>query len=73
MRTYEYPLGTTFRASTHEHAAARAFGGKPGDYIVTLHSRPATRPRESAITWIEVAVSAGDHHFEFVDDIPIID
>lgn len=38
MRTYEYPLGVTFRASTPEHAAARAFGGKPSDYLATIHT-----------------------------------
>lgn len=41
MDTYEYPLGVTFRASTPEHAAARVFGGKPGDYLVTMHSTEA--------------------------------
>ena len=54
MRTYEYPLGTTFRASTPEHAAARAFGGKPGDYIAVEKSRV----RDDGVdTWIEVCSS----------------
>lgn len=54
MRTYEYPLGTTFRASTPEHAAARAFGGKPSDYIAVEKSRE----RDGEVdTWIEVCSS----------------
>lgn len=54
MRTYEYPLGTTFRASTPEHAAARAFGGKPSDYIAVVKSRPLP---EGEDTWVEVCSS----------------
>lgn len=54
MRTYEYPLGVTFKAATHEHAAARAFGGKPSDYIAVEKSRPENPVDD---TWIEVCSS----------------
>lgn len=66
MRTYEYPLGHTFRASTPEHAAARAFGGKPADYIATRQKREGFMG-QATYRWVEVSRVADG---EWVGDIP---
>lgn len=71
MDTYEYPLGVQFRASTPEHAAARAFGGKPADYLAV--PRESGNARFSARwnpTYVEVTSADGT---EWIGDIPIVD
>lgn len=70
METYECPLGVRFKASTPEHAAARAFGGKPGDYLVTRHGLPQkARQTGSWVAWLQVTTADGT---EWVGDIPIV-
>lgn len=68
MDTYEYPLGVTFKASTPEHAAARVFGGKPKDYLATIHY-PSWDPNGFA-RYVEVTSADGT---EWIGDIPIRD
>ncbi|UPU15934.1 hypothetical protein [Stenotrophomonas virus Jojan60] len=71
MDTYEYPLGVTFKASSPEHAAARLFGGKPADYLVTIRRNNATSIIPGPdFRWAEVTSADGD---TFYGDIPIID
>lgn len=65
MRTYEMPLGVTFRASTPEHAAARVFGGKPGDYLAGPIQSSDWTP---GTDWVSVT-RPGDP--EFFVDIPV--
>lgn len=67
MDTYEYPLGVKWRATTPEHAAARAFGGKRADYLATVHAAEGFQGQATR-RWVEVTlVSDGS----FVGDIPI--
>ena len=66
MDTYEYPLGVTFKASTPEHAAARVFGGKPKDYLATIHNPR----RDLRYRYVEVTSADGT---EWFGDIPIRD
>ena len=61
MELYEYPLGITFRASTPEHAAARALGGRPSDYLSTVREYSTGR-------WAEVTTLEG----QWVEDIPLV-
>lgn len=65
--TYEYPLGVTFKASTPEHAAARAFGGKPSDYLATR--RLAGEGFRGAPTYYYVEVTRV-RDGSFMGDIP---
>lgn len=72
MDTYEYPLGVQFKASTPEHAAAHAFGGKPTDYLATVQE--ARYPMVVAWKnlypkWVEVTSADGS---EFIGDIPVV-
>lgn len=62
MQTYEYPLGTTFRASTPEHAAVRVLGGKPEDYVTFM-------PKGSLGRYIEVCNA---HTGQWLVDIPVV-
>ena len=67
MDTYEYPLGVTFKAATPEHAAARVFGGKPADYLATVHES-----RDNSLgsnRWVEVTSVDGT---TFHGDIPLV-
>lgn len=67
MDTYEYPLGVKWRATTPEHAAARAFGRKRADYLATVQTVEGFQGQATR-RWVEVTlVSDGS----FVGDIPI--
>lgn len=74
MRTYIHPVTLeTFKASTAEHAAARVFGGKPADYVTTLHEGKPLHVRGGATVrnrWLEVATADGAR---FLGDVALDD
>lgn len=70
MDKYEYPLGVTFKASTPEHAAARAFGGKPADYLATFRNSSYQRINGKDVPYYYVEVTSADGS-EWIGDIPM--
>ncbi len=73
MDTYEYPLGVTFKASTPEHAAARVFGGTPGDYLAVESTDFYGRPFIVAYRYKDVLPEQTiGRSIEYIGDIPIV-